>query len=146
MLDVNFENVLHLEHLPHPGGTKVCKVLRIVFLRLVRVQSTHWSARVLVHDGMGSAVGNRLRFFAIVFLQGWNLELKVLLLLCMGRTAPILDCLQIGHERVVVARLCLTTAELAEEFELKGLDALAALAVVAVNPDVHQLARVVLVF
>jgi hypothetical protein len=34
---------------------------------------------------------------------------------------------------------------LAEELELEGLDALAALAVVAVNPDVHQLSRVVLV-
>ena len=56
MLDVDFENILYLENLPHPGRTKVCKVLRLVLFRLASVQFRRLSAHVLVHNGMGSAV------------------------------------------------------------------------------------------
>jgi len=67
MLHVNFQYVLYLENLAHPGRTQICEILFCI--RLISVQLRCCSAQIFADDSHWAAVYWPLRFFAVVFLH-----------------------------------------------------------------------------
>ena len=147
MLQVDLEDVLDLEHLAHPRWTQVSVV---VCLRVTAVISSmevlhSREAQVFVHDRLRGAVNHRCRLVTAIFFHRGDLELKVLLFFFAGGTAFLLHGFQIGDKSIVVTRGGFSASELPMELKLVALNVLVALGVVAVEPDVDHLARVVLV-
>lgn len=126
MLDVDFEEVLDLEDLAHPGGAEVLELL-FFFLFAVFVHGKALLASVFAHDCFRCAVEHICGFIRAVFLHQRNLELEVLLLFGLGSASLFLHGLQISDESIIRPTKGLSTAQLPVQLKLVRFDRLVAL-------------------
>lgn len=104
MLQVDLEYVLDLEHLAHPGRTKVSVILRLRVAAVISfVERLHsWDPHVLIHDCFRGTVHQSCRLFTTIFFHRRNLELEVLRFLFASTTAFLFHGFQVGDKCVVV--------------------------------------------